>query len=90
MSLFSLPGIIISKNGTQFSITTVVNFFKELGVQIKFISVVYPRVNRKEESINKVMLKGIKKKLDDAKGFLSKKLHKVMWSYQTTPHSTIG
>lgn len=47
--MFNLPGIIISKNGTQFSSTNVVNFFRELGVQIKFISVVYPRVNRKEE-----------------------------------------
>lgn len=38
------------------------------------------------ETTNK--FKGVKKKLDDAKGLWAIKNHEVLWSYHTTPNST--
>lgn len=35
-----------------------------------------------------VFLKGLKKTHDDAKGIWSKSLHEIIWSYDTTRHST--
>lgn len=32
---------------------------------------------------------GVKKKLDEAKRLLDEQFHEVLWSYHTTPHSTI-
>lgn len=88
MCRFSFPNVIISDNGTQFTSATVTNFCHKLGVQTKFVSVVHPQANGKVESTNKVFLKGLKKKLYDAKGLWTELLHEILWSYDTTPDST--
>lgn len=51
-----------------FSSTTVTNVFHILGVQTKFIFAVHPQVNGQADSTNNVILKGINKVLDNAKG----------------------
>lgn len=67
MCRFSLVVVLISNNGTQLSSTTVVYFCHNLGVKTKFISFIHPQENGQAESANKVILKGIKRNLDDAK-----------------------
>lgn len=88
MCRFKLPNIIVFDNGTQFSIVTINDFFYELGVQTNFAYVVHPQGNRQIEYANKVILKGIKKKLDGAKGLWVELLHEILWSYHTKPHKT--
>lgn len=68
----------------MFAKTIVVDFCNDLGVRIKFILVIHPRANGRVESANKVILKVIKKKMDDVKGLWAKNLHEVMWLYHTT------
>lgn len=46
----------------------VTNFCRDLGVQTKLISIIHPQANGKNESVKKVILNGLKKKPDDAKG----------------------
>lgn len=46
--------------------------------------VIHPQTNGQAESAKRMILGGMKKKLDDAK-----KIHEVLWSYHTTPYSTI-
>lgn len=45
------------------------------------------QANDQEEAANKIILPGMKKKLDDAKGLWDDYHHKILWSYHTTPHS---
>lgn len=90
MCRFSLLETILPDNGTQFASTTIIEFFKDMRVQTKFVSVVHPHVNRKVESTNKVILKRIKKKLDDAKLLWDEQMHRVLWSYHTTPILPLG
>lgn len=66
----------------------VIVLCKDLGVQISVVSVVHPQANRQAELVNKVILKGLKKNLDDAKGLWVELLYKILWSYHTMPHST--
>lgn len=42
----------------------MVDFYYDLGVQTKFISVVHPQANEQPESTNKTILGGINSKLD--------------------------
>ncbi|RDX66872.1 Gypsy retrotransposon integrase-like protein 1, partial [Mucuna pruriens] len=42
------------------------------------------------EAANKVILRGIRKHLEEAKGRWADELSQVLWSYHTTPHSTTG
>jgi len=74
---FRLPKCIVSDNGTQFASSTIVNFCKNLGIQTKFVSVIHPQANGLAEAANNVILNGIKKKLEDAKGLLAAQLHEV-------------
>lgn len=67
MCKFGLPSLIVSNNGIQFSSTIITDFCRKLGVQMKFVFVIHPHVNGQENSANKVISKGIKKRLDDAK-----------------------
>ena len=85
---FGLPGVIISDNGAQFASTSVVNFCRDYGIRNQFTSVEHPQANGQAEAVNKIILVGIKKKLEEAKGMWAEYLPEILWSYHTTPHST--
>lgn len=57
-------------------------------MQTKFVFVIHPKDNGQDESANKVILKGLKEKLEDAKGLWVELLHEILWPYHTTPQST--
>lgn len=56
-------------------------------MKTKLIFIVHPLAIEQAESTNKVILKGIKKKLDN-EGLWVEQLHEVLWSYHTAPHLT--
>ncbi|RDX67131.1 hypothetical protein CR513_54023, partial [Mucuna pruriens] len=40
------------------------------------------------ELANKIILQGLRRRLEEAKGRWAQELPQVLWSYHTTPHST--
>ncbi|XP_072088160.1 uncharacterized protein [Arachis hypogaea] len=50
----------------------------------------HPQANGKTEVANKVILAGLKKRLQDAKGAWAEELPQVLWAYRTTPQSATG
>ena len=50
----------------------------------------YPQGNGQAEAVNKVIVNGLKKRLDDAKGRWVKELPHVLWTYRTTPQRSTG
>jgi len=85
---FGLPAVLVTDNGTQFASSSVANFCKEWGIQLNFTSIEHPQTNGQAESANKVILQGLKKRLEAAKGLWVEELPMVIWSYHTTPHSS--
>ncbi|KAK3013410.1 hypothetical protein RJ639_008269 [Escallonia herrerae] len=57
---------------------------------ITFTSVAHPQSNGQTENMNRSILQGLKKKLNEAKGAWVDELPKVLWAYRTTPHSVTG
>ena len=51
---------------------------------------VYPQGNRQAKAINKVIVNGLKKRLEDSKGKWVEKLSHVLWTYRTTPRWSTG
>lgn len=84
MCRYRLLDVIVSGNGTQVS-TVVTDFYKDLGMQTKSLFVVHPKANGQVQSTNKVLLKGLEKKLDGTIGLWAELLHEILWSYHTTP-----
>ncbi|XP_015943830.1 uncharacterized protein LOC107468967 [Arachis duranensis] len=72
---FGIHEIVISDNGTQFADKN---------------SVEHPQTNGQVESANKIIIKGLKKRLDEAKELWADELGSVLWSYRTTPQTTTG
>ncbi|GKV21394.1 hypothetical protein SLEP1_g31378 [Rubroshorea leprosula] len=54
------------------------------GIKLVFTSVCHPEANGMIESVNKVILKGIKLRLDQFKAKWVDKLNNVLWAYRTT------
>lgn len=88
MCKFRLPRAIVSDKGTMFASAMIFDFCRDLVVQKKFIFVIDPQADGQAELKNKVILKGLKKKLSDAKGLRAELLHEILWSYHTTHYST--
>ncbi|XP_057740539.1 uncharacterized protein LOC130957713 [Arachis stenosperma] len=65
-------------------------FLSSLGIKQKFSSVEHLQSNGQLETANKVILKGLKKRLKQRKGSWTDKLALFLWSYRTTPQSAIG
>nr|XP_025677746.1 uncharacterized protein LOC112777556 [Arachis hypogaea] len=87
---FGLPEVIISDNGTQFTDKKFKEFLGGLQISHRFSSVEHPQTNGQVESANKIIVKGLKKRLDEAKGLWADELGSVLWSYRTTPQTTTG
>ncbi|XP_025640755.1 uncharacterized protein [Arachis hypogaea] len=85
-----IPEIVISDNGTQFADKKFREFLEGQRVSHRFSSVEHPQTNGQVESANKIIVKGLKKRLDETKGLWADELGSVLWSYRTTPQTTTG
>ena len=64
----------------------VVSWELQIGIPLP----AYPQGNGQVEAVNKVIVNGLKKRLDDAKGKWVEKLPHVLWTYRTTPRRSTG
>ena len=87
---FGVPCTLISDNGLQFDSKAFKRYCCELGITNKYSTLAYPQGNGQAEAINKVIVNGLKKRLDDAKGRWVEELPHVLWTYRTTPRRSIG
>ena len=56
-----------------------------MGIKNRYSTTAYPRENGHAEAVNKVIVNGLKKRLDDAEGKWIEELPHVLWTYRTTP-----
>uniref|UniRef100_A0A2N9EUX0 Uncharacterized protein n=1 Tax=Fagus sylvatica TaxID=28930 RepID=A0A2N9EUX0_FAGSY len=81
---FGIPWAVISDNGTQFESRLFKGFCSELSIRNFFSSSGYPQSNGQAKVSNKVILNGIKRKLEAAKGKWVEELPSILWTYRTT------
>ena len=77
--------MLILDNGLQFDSIMFIRYCGELGITNRYSTLTYPQGNRQVEAVNKVIVNGLKKTLDDAKGKWVEELPHVLWTYRTTP-----
>ena len=65
---FGVPHTLISDNGLQFDSKTFRGYCGELEITNRYSTFAYLQGNRQEEAVNKVIVNGLKKRLDDTKG----------------------
>ena len=82
---FGVPKVLISDNGLQFDSKAFRRYCYELGITNRYATPAYPQGNEQAEASNKVIVNGLKKRLDDVKGRWVEELPHVLWAYRTTP-----
>ena len=85
VSRFGVPHTLISDNGLQFDSKAFRRYCCDLGITNKYSTLAYPQGNEQAEAVNKVIVNGLKKRLDDVKGRWVEELPHVLWTYRTTP-----
>ena len=56
-----------------------------MGIKNRYSTPAYPQGNEQAETVNKVIVSGLKKRLDVAKGKWVEELSHFLWTYRTTP-----
>ena len=87
---FRVPESLISDNGLQFDSRAFHEFCSDLGIKNRYSIPMYPRSNGQAEATNKVIVNGLKKRLDGAKGRWVKELPNILWAYRRTPKRSTG
>ena len=87
---FGVPNTLISDNGLQFDSKSFRRYCCELGITNRYSTPAYPQGNGQVEAVNKVIVNGLKKRLDDAKGRWVEELPHVLWTYRTTLRRSTG
>jgi hypothetical protein len=81
---YGVPNSIITDNGTNFTSGEFQEFAKELGIKIKYASVVHPKSNGQVEKANGLICAGLKKRilrpLKHVAGAWVEELPSVLWS----------
>ena len=65
---FGIPHTLILNNGLQFDSKAFRRYYCDLGIKNRYSIPAYPQGNGQAEAVNKVIVSGLKKRLDDAKG----------------------
>ncbi|KAL0345315.1 UNVERIFIED_CONTAM: hypothetical protein Sradi_4362800 [Sesamum radiatum] len=87
---FGLPRELISDNGRQFQGRRIQDWCAGLHIKQRFTSVSHPQANGQVEVTNRILVQGIKTRLDRARGTWVKELTSILWSYRTTHRGSTG
>ena len=78
---FGIPRTLISDDGLQSDSKAFRRYSGDLGIANRYSTPTYPQGNRQTEAVNKVIVIGLKKRLDDAKRKWVEELTHVIWAY---------
>ena len=87
---FGVSYALISDNGLQFDSKAFRKYCSDMGIKNRYSTPAYPQGNGQAKAVNKVIVSGLKKRLDDAKGKQIEELPYVLWTYRTTPRKLTG
>ncbi|MCI03789.1 gypsy retrotransposon integrase-like protein, partial [Trifolium medium] len=90
LALFGIPQAVVTDNGTQFTDKKFQEFIVAINTKQHFTSVEHPQTNGQAKAANRVILRGLKRRLNENKKNWVEELENVLWAYRTTPHSTTG
>ena len=82
---FGVPNVLILDNDLQFDSKALKKYCSDLGIKNRYSTPAYPQGNGQVEVVNKVIVNGLKNRLDNAKGRQVEELPHVLWIYRTTP-----
>ena len=90
MIRFGVLESLVSDNELQFDSKVFCEFCSGLGITNRYSTPAYPQSNGQAEATNKAIVKGLKRRLEGAKGRWVEELPSVLWAYRTTLRRSTG
>jgi len=87
---FGVPKSLISNNGLQFDSRAFRKFCNDLGIKNRYSILAYPQSNGQAKASNKVIVNGLKKRLEGTKGRWAEELPNVLSAHHTTFRRSTG
>ncbi|KAL0386594.1 UNVERIFIED_CONTAM: hypothetical protein Slati_4545300 [Sesamum latifolium] len=87
---FGIPREIISDNGRQFQGRRIQKWCQGLHIKQRFTSVPHPQSNGQVEVTNRILVQGIKRRLERVGGNWTEELTSALWAYRTTSRGSRG
>ncbi|GAU32257.1 hypothetical protein TSUD_53840 [Trifolium subterraneum] len=79
LARFGIPQVVVTDNGTQFTNKKFQEFLAAIGTTQHFTSVEHPQTNGQAEAANRVILRGLRRRIGASKGNWTEELHNVLW-----------
>jgi transposase InsO family protein len=87
---FGFPNKIVTDNATAFGSEPLAKFCEQFGIKLIHSTPYYPQGNGLAESSNKILLRIIKRLLEDNKRAWNSKLKFALWDDRVTTKRSIG
>ncbi|XP_074342279.1 uncharacterized protein LOC141679772 [Apium graveolens] len=81
---YGIPRILVTDNGKQFDNREFGEYCDDNNIELRFTSVAHPQANRKAEVANRIILDGLKKRVECSRNTWVDELLPILWAYRTT------
>ena len=89
LSVFGVPAVIKTNNGSPFNSHQFNKYSKHMGVIHTKITPLWPRANAQAESFNKLLMKSVRSAKLEGKHW-KEEMFKFLRQYRATPHTDTG
>ncbi|KAL8134606.1 hypothetical protein AgCh_009579 [Apium graveolens] len=90
MCRHGIPRILVTDNGTQFNNEEFKKYCEENKIELRFTSVAHPQANGQAEVANRIILDGLKKRIEKSRNNWVNEILPILWAYSTTCRVTTG
>ena len=88
--IYGLPRILVTDNGLQCNNEEFRKYYDGNDIDLRFTSVAHPRANGQAEIENRIILDGLKKRVDHSRSNWVDELLPILQAYRTTYKVTTG
>ncbi|XP_063942737.1 uncharacterized protein LOC135150384 [Daucus carota subsp. sativus] len=87
---YGIPRVLVTDNGAQFNNPEFVGYCNDYIIELRFTSVAHPQANGQAEVANRIILDGLKKRVEKAHGSWAEETLPILWAYRTTCKVSTG
>ncbi|XP_074331508.1 uncharacterized protein LOC141668481 [Apium graveolens] len=81
---YEIPRILVTDNGKQFDNAEFREYCDDNNIELRFTSVAHPQANGQAEVANRIILDGLKKRVERSRNTWVDELLPILWAYRTT------
>ena len=81
---YGIPRVLVTDNGTQFNNEEFRSYCDKNDIDLRFTSVAHPQANGQAEVANRIILDGLKKRVELSRNTWVDELLLILWAYRTT------